>query len=157
MILSCAYLYLNFIKKDLFSWILESFEVIEPAGDATADVCDFTACNGLIIAAKVDGKDYTIGQCQSSISEEASDYECFVNEESICPKTPSKSPEVFTSTKPCEDPRAPIPRNSWVSNPWYPIWSPTVFTHPYPIRVVQPVNAGSGCQNVFGNVVPCAG
>merc|ERR1712223_1026204 len=153
----------------------ENFEVIEPAGEAATDVCDFTACNGLTIAAEVGNKSFTIGECQSAISEEATDYECFVNEDSICPKTPTESPGVFTSTEPCEDPRAPRPRFAWISNPWYPIWTPRIFTHPFPIVpiVVQPVNqtilqpvikvvqsvvnAGTGCQNVFGSVVPCAG
>ena len=39
---------------------------------------------------------------------------CFVNEDSICPKNPTRFPGIFSSTLPCEDPRAPKPRGGWL-------------------------------------------
>ena len=58
-----------------------------------------------------EGEAYTIGQCQFPINKD--EYMCFVNEDSICPKTPTDFPGLYSSTEPCEDPRAPKPRGFW--------------------------------------------
>ena len=92
-----------------FSWILENLTIIEEAGDAVADVCDFSSCNGFLLETeKFQGKTYTAGQCQFSINEDESF--CFVNEDSMCDKFPTEFDGIFTSSVPCEDERAPKPR-----------------------------------------------
>jgi len=90
--------------------ITDYFTVVQEAGEATNDVCDFSACNGRVLQGEINGTSYTIGECQSPIY--GKQYECYVNEDSVCPKTQSEYPGQFTSAKPCEDPRAPTPRRS---------------------------------------------
>ena len=85
--------------------ILGDFNIIEKAGNAAADVCDFTACNGLILEKEFNETSYAIGQCQTPITQQ--EVGCFVNKESICPKNSTKFPGVFASTEPCKDPKAP--------------------------------------------------
>ena len=100
---------------NLFSLFLGNFKITQEAekkfleaGDATADICDFSSCNGLTLETKeINGKVYTFGECQFPINPE--EYVCFVNEDSICPKAPTDFPGIFSSTKPCEDPRSPEP------------------------------------------------
>ena len=85
----------------------DNFQVVQEAGDAANDVCDFTACNGRTLQGEVNSTTYTIGECQSPIN--GKQYQCYVNKDSICPKTESAG-GLFASGKPCEDPRAPTPR-----------------------------------------------
>ena len=106
----------------IFLQFTEEFNVIQVAGDAAVDVCDYTACNGLTLQINFEGKTghtlqteleekaFTIGQCQYAANK--IQYDCFVNENSICPKEPTSFPGIFYSTKPCEDPKAPRPRLS---------------------------------------------
>jgi len=69
------------------------------------DVCDFTACNGLLYEVEIDGQLEVFGQCQANLDNEPF---CFVNEASICKKEKSKTkPGKFISVQPCQDPRAP--------------------------------------------------
>ena len=87
---------------------LGDFIIYEKAGNAAADICDFTACNGLVLQKELNGTSYFIGQCQTPITQQ--ERGCFVNKESICPKNSTKFPGVFSSTEPCKDPRAPATR-----------------------------------------------
>ena len=73
------------------------------------DVCDFTACNGLLYEVEIDGEVEIFGQCQANLK---NDPFCFVNEASICKKERSK-------TKPGK-----FPRHHW--SHWCCQWSTLV-------------------------------
>ena len=89
----------------------DDFVVIDEAlPDQQTTICDFTACNGLLMKfAESTGLDDTLGECQSyNLNGETF---CFVNEDSSCPKLAyDGKPGSFISTQPCTDPRAPKPR-----------------------------------------------
>ena len=69
------------------------------------DVCDFTACNGLLYEVEIDGQAEVFGQCKANLKDKPF---CFVNEASVCKKERSKSkPGKFISLEPCQDPQAP--------------------------------------------------
>jgi len=90
---------------------IDDFIVVDEAlPDQQTTICDFTACNGLLMNfAESTGLKDTLGQCQSyNLNGEAY---CFVNEDSSCPKLAyDGKPGSFISTQPCTDPRAPKPR-----------------------------------------------
>merc|ERR1712038_1206539 len=101
------------ISNNLLLWFIISVEmsINTEAGNAANDICDYTACNGLTYKTELNGTTIIIGQCLSTLTEEKESAFCFVNEDSICPKTSLDSfPGVFTSSEPCKDPRAPKPR-----------------------------------------------
>ena len=82
----------------------EKSHVFKKIGNTTLqNVCDFTACNGLKFKRKIFGRNFTFGECQTSL-EKKDDRFCFVNEKSICEKIPSNiEPGTYVSTLPCED------------------------------------------------------
>ena len=94
----------------------DDFVVLNEAlPDKQTTICDFTACNGLLMKfAESTGLKDTLGQC--SVYDLDGESFCFVNEDSSCPKLAyDGKPGSFISTKPCTDPRAPsaprAPRN----------------------------------------------
>ena len=91
-------------------WVESCFKKI---GDITLEnVCDFTACNGLVFKRKIFGRTFTFGECQTSL-EKKDDRFCFVNENSVCEKIPSNIESgTYVSTLPCEDKQAIPPTRS---------------------------------------------
>ena len=88
-----------------FKLLLDDLNEIYGGTEGSNDVCDFTACNGLLYEVEIDGKVEVFGQCQANLDNEPF---CFVNEASICKKEKSKTkPGKFISLEPCQDPRAP--------------------------------------------------
>ena len=87
--------------------------IVQEAGEAAGDVCDFSSCNGLLLEFGKSNATEIIGDCQAKLNKDES--LCFVNEDSVCPKVETEFPGIYASTKPCEDPRAPKPR-SWGSS-----------------------------------------
>ena len=64
--------------------------------------CKKSSCNGLVLATNIYGKNTTFGECDSVIGPE-NEWFCFVNEDSICSKTPYKGlPGTFYSTEACK-------------------------------------------------------
>jgi len=87
--------------------------LVEDALEGDNSVCDFKACNGMVIEYKNStGIDDIHGQCNSLYGKDGAEGPfCFVNEESICEKVPYPlKPSAFASVQPCQDPRAPKPR-----------------------------------------------
>jgi len=74
--------------------------------DADSTVCDQYACNGLKLGFMRDGmKAFDIGECTTGLEDaKKGDLFCFVNEDSVCEKKPSKYPGMYVSTEPCKDP-----------------------------------------------------
>ena len=81
---------------------------VQVKNDTKSDVCDFRACNGMVLAPNITNSLTVFGQCDESfpLDEATNTYFCFVNEDSVCDKTPSDFllPGTFISTIPCEDP-----------------------------------------------------
>jgi len=88
----------------------DNMRIVQEAGEAASDVCDFSSCNGFLLEYGKTNATRIIGDCQTKLNQEESI--CFVNKDSICPKVETKFPGIYASTKPCEDPKAPKPR-SW--------------------------------------------
>ena len=64
--------------------------------------CKKSSCNGLILVSNIYGKNITLGECNSVIEKGELRF-CFVNEDSICSKTPFKGlPGTFYSTESCK-------------------------------------------------------
>ena len=83
--------------------------VVEANPSPEKNICDYSACNGLELETQINGKSVIFGQCQHPLDYLSGDCKeidkfCFVDEDSVCPKVPSKlKPGSFISTKPCED------------------------------------------------------
>ena len=80
----------------------------EAKNEVSSDVCDCSACNGMILKPNISNAIASLGQCDESfpLDDLTKTYFCFVNEDSVCDKTPSDFllPGTFISTIPCEDP-----------------------------------------------------
>ena len=64
--------------------------------------CKKSSCNGLLLVSNIYGKNVTLGECNFLIGQEELNF-CFVNEDSICSKTPFKGlPGTFYSTESCK-------------------------------------------------------
>ena len=81
----------------------------EAENEVSSDVCDCSACNGMILKPNISNARASLGQCDESfpLDDLTKTYFCFVNEDSPCPKRRADflHPGSFISTLPCEDER----------------------------------------------------